>query len=75
MTAYNLLEQKDSASEPSWKDIVFDFKLLSAQDIQQLGLPARFTHGFKFATLVIEQRLYLNWLMSELKKRGVVFIK
>jgi hypothetical protein len=54
MSAYNLLEQKDATNEPSWKDIVFDFKMLDGQDIVKLGFPSRFTHGFKFGTLVVD---------------------
>ena len=76
LTAYNLLQQKDSTTVPSWKDIVFNFKAMSAEDIAKMGFPSRFTHGFTFGTLVIEQRLYMSWLMEQLQtKWGVVFVE
>ena len=75
LTAYNLQQQHEAGSPlPSWRDIVFNFRPLSSQDIAQMGLPARFTHGFTFGTLVIEQRLYMAWLMDELREKwGVEF--
>lgn len=76
LTAYNLLQQHDPINVPSWKDIVFNFSNLNAREIAQMGFPSRFTHGFTFGTLVIEQRLYMTWLMALLEaKWGVEFIQ
>jgi glycine/D-amino acid oxidase-like deaminating enzyme len=74
LTAYNLMQQQDTYVEPSWKDIVFNFRKLEAVDLAQMGFPARFTQGFTFGTLVIEQRLYMDWLMNLLRSKwGVTF--
>ena len=75
LTAYNLLQEHDRPQEPSWRDIVFNFKHLTARDISQMGLPAKFTHGFSFATLVIEQKYYRAYLTAKLEGLGATFLR
>ena len=39
-----------------------------------MGLPGKFTHGYTFTTFTVEQRLYMPWIMDNLKtKWGVTF--
>jgi len=76
LTAYNLLQARDPKTPPSWKNIVFNFSEMSSEEIAKMGFPNRFTHGFTFGTLVIEQRLYMSWLMELLQSKwGVKFEK
>ena len=75
LTAYNLQEAHDAPVDPSWKDIVFNFRRLGSGELRQMGLPPRFTHGFTFATLVVEQRLYMAHLTARLEALGVVFVR
>lgn len=76
LTAYSLLEEHEDSTPPSWKDIVFNFNLLSKGDIARMGLPSKYVKGFTFGTLVIEQKYYLRWLMDKLKSLGnVTFIQ
>lgn len=77
LTAYNLQEAHEAEVDPSWKDIVFNFRRLGSGELGQMGLPPRFTHGFTFATLVVEQRLYMAHLTARLEALGdkVVFVR
>ena len=73
MTAYILLESHQDKTPPSWRDIVFNFNTLASADLRKMGLPEKYTDGFTFATLVIEQKYYMAWLTDELTKKGVTF--
>jgi len=73
LTAYNLLEENQECIIPSWKDIVFNFKILNSNDIQKMSLPKRFVKGFTFGTLVIDQKYYMRYMTNELYKMGIKF--
>lgn len=73
LTAYQLLEAGQDDAIPSWSSIVFNFQCLTAADIQKMGLPSKYVKGFTFGTLVIEQKYYMKYLTSNLKKNGVSF--
>ena len=72
LTCYSLLEAHQDQTPPSWKDVVLNFKSLSAEDIQKMGLPAKYVGGYTFGTLVVEQKYYLKWLMDRLAETGIV---
>lgn len=75
MTAYKLFTYKESLNwkEPSWKDIVFNFRKLCSADLREMKLPEEFVAGCSFETLVIEQKYYLTYLTKLLLERGVTF--
>jgi len=75
LTAYNLLEEDQELIIPSWKDIVFNFQVLSNDDLQKMSLPKRFVKGFTFGTLVIDQKYYMRYMTNELHKMGIKFIQ
>jgi glycine/D-amino acid oxidase-like deaminating enzyme len=75
LTAYNLLEENQELIIPSWKDIVFNFQVLTNDDLQKMSLPKRFVKGFTFGTLVIDQKYYMRYMTKELHKMGVKFIQ
>lgn len=73
MTTYQLLEEGDPDSIPSWSDIVINFTVLDRKELDKLGVPAKYTKAFSFGTFVVEQKYYLKYLMTLLESRGVVF--
>lgn len=75
LTAYNILEENQELIIPSWKDIVFNFQVLTADDLQKMSLPKRFVKGFTFGTLVIDQKYYMRYMTNELHKMGIKFIQ
>lgn len=75
MTCYQLLEPNEKLSLPEWRDIVFNFTELNAEDFRKLNLPARFTKGYSFGTFVVDQKYYLRYLTSKLESAGVTFVK
>lgn len=75
LNTYQLLEAKDEARDPSWKDIVFNFTHLSSGDINKMGLPSKYVKGYKFGTFVIEQKYYMRYLTRKLNENGVHFIQ
>lgn len=70
ITCYQLFEDHEDSSPPSWKDIVFNFQLLSKETIDKMALPSKFVKGFTFGTLIIEQKYYMKYLTDELEKSG-----
>ncbi|KAJ5126584.1 hypothetical protein N7448_007363 [Penicillium atrosanguineum] len=54
--------------EPWWKDVVDDCRGVPSED-----LPRGIAAGTKFKTVCINPPLYLSWLVSECRRRGVIF--
>lgn len=77
MPSFSLLTQEewDEFTLPSWKDIVFNFQVLTLKDAQKMvpNLPERFVAGYTFTTLVIDQKYYMQYLMKQLRQHGVKF--
>lgn len=73
LTAYNVLEEHQDLTPPSWQDIVFNFKQLEEADLIQMGLPKKYVKGFTFGTLVITQKYYMQYLTRILRERHVCF--
>lgn len=73
LDSYQILEQHESGETPAWKDIVFNFTKLTSNDIKKMGLPSKFTKGFKFGTFVIDQKYYMRYLTRRLTELGVKF--
>jgi glycine/D-amino acid oxidase-like deaminating enzyme len=75
LTVYQLFQNGEDTTPPSWKEIVFNYARLTSDDLRKMGLPSRFVSGASFGTLVVEQRLYLHWLYRKLEMMGVKFIQ
>lgn len=79
MTAHHLFEDEavESAVDmnPFWKDSVLNFTHLSHDDLRKLRLPLKYTRGFSYQTLVVQQSLYLPFLRNMSLNAGVVFIE
>ena len=75
LTAYSLLEKGQDLSPPSWSDIVFNFKCLTAEEIQRMHLPTKYIGGYTFGTVVVEQKYYMRYITQKLAKFGVKFIQ
>lgn len=73
LTAYQLLEQGQDLTVPSWKNIVFNFTELDRKELDKMGMPAKYVKGFQFGTFVIEQKYYMQYLTNKLKNLGVSF--
>lgn len=73
LTAYQLLEAHQDGSDPSWKDIVYNYKHLDAADLRAMNVPDKYVKGMTFGTFVVEQKYYMQYLMRILKDRGVSF--
>lgn len=73
LDSYQLLESHEPGDAPAWQDIVFNFTKLRASDIQKMGLPSKYTKGFKFGTFVIDQKYYMRYLTRRLTELGVKF--
>jgi glycine/D-amino acid oxidase-like deaminating enzyme len=54
--------------EPWWKDVVDNCSIIPTND-----LPSGIAAGTKFTTVCINPPLYLSYLVSECRRRGVVF--
>ena len=67
VTSYNLRQAHETVLVPAWKDIVFNFQMLDKELIQAMGFSDRFTQGFKFGTMIVEQRLYMKYLTEILE--------
>ena len=72
-TAFELFEEGQDTTPPKWKDVVFNFTVLDPMDLRKMGLPDRFTTGFSFGTLVIDQKYYMQYLMKQLERLNVKF--
>jgi D-amino-acid oxidase len=75
LTCYKLVEANAKYEIPPWKDVVFNFSEMNAEDLRKMGLPARFVKGYTFGTFVVEQKYYLNYLTDNLQAAGVEFIQ
>lgn len=73
--AFHLYRPDQSFEEPFWKDIVINYRLLSASDLQHMKIPSHFTHGFSYTTMTAEQSLYLKYLKSKLVALQVKFVE
>ena len=52
LDAYDLYEENDELHEASWKDIVYNYRKLNAEDLNKMGLPCRFKKAITFSTLL-----------------------
>ncbi|KAJ5146785.1 hypothetical protein N7526_000137 [Penicillium atrosanguineum] len=61
--------------EPWWKDVVDDVSspLVLCRGVPSEDLPRGIAAGTKFKTVCINPPLYLSWLVSECRRRGVIF--
>ena len=83
LTAYHLCDTDEEILIPSWKGIVDDFQLLSAEDLLNLEnlVPKgalypkhnKFISGTTFKTYTVDQSYYLKYLTNELLKLNVKF--
>eukprot|EP01026_Neomeris_dumetosa_P052755 TRINITY_DN4685_c1_g1_i4.p1 TRINITY_DN4685_c1_g1~~TRINITY_DN4685_c1_g1_i4.p1 ORF type:complete len:333 (-),score=61.36 TRINITY_DN4685_c1_g1_i4:82-1080(-) len=60
-----------SREAPFWSDIVFDFRMMEADELRS-GL-GRATSGWTFGSIVADQSYYMPWLMERLEAQGCKF--
>ena len=75
MTAYQILEEHQRLEEPSWRDIVFHYTLLTNDDLRSMGLPSSYVKGYSFGTFVVDQKYYMQYLTNKLNGYGVTFVQ
>lgn len=75
MSVYTLLEEHQDGNPPAWKDIVYNFQLLTNEDLRRMGLPAKYVKGYTFGTFVVDQKYYLQYITKYLQVRGVKFVQ
>lgn len=75
MNAYSLLTADQDATEPSWKDIPFHFKVLTKEDLANMKVPSKYVAGFSFGTLVVDPKYYLRFITAKLKQMNVKFVQ
>jgi hypothetical protein len=77
LTCYELFEAKANKTYevPSWKNVVYNFYEMNAEDLRKLGLPTRFVRGFTFGSFIVDQKYYINYLTDNLQAAGVEFIQ
>ena len=73
LNTYQVYEESEATTEPAWKDIVFNFTHLSAEDIEKMGLAPKYVKGYKFGTFVVDQKYYMQYLTRILTAQGVKF--
>jgi D-amino-acid oxidase len=71
LTAYFLFENDEKWDIPSWHDIVLNFHVFTAAEIDMLQVPAKYTSGFSFATVVVDQSHYMPFLTGKLNSLPV----
>jgi len=75
MTAYQICEEHQCLEEPSWRDIVFHYTLLTNDDLRSMGLPSSYVKGYSFGTFVVDQKYYMQYLTNKLNGYGVTFVQ
>jgi hypothetical protein len=81
--AFQLYDTEEEMIIPTWKDIVFDFKILNIEELNNLEtlvpkgvlvpVHKKFKYGFSFKTITADQKYYLKYMTDELKSFGVKF--
>lgn len=67
MTAYQLFREDEEWEAPSWKDVAISYALLDPAQLGAMGLSTEFTGGYAFGTVVVDQKMYLTWMMKQLE--------
>ncbi|KAL4425123.1 hypothetical protein ABPG77_008228 [Micractinium sp. CCAP 211/92] len=67
-SAYQLLLER--APDPSWAGIVPGFRHLTPGELAAYDPEGLHSHGWFYTTFITEGRLYLQWLMSQLRTAG-----
>jgi hypothetical protein len=80
-----LLEEDEELIIPAWKNVVIDFKVLSTQELRNIGslVPEgtlfpdtkEFHSGFTFKSFTVDQSYYLKYLSDCLTKLGVKMVE
>lgn len=50
-----------------------NFRVLTADDIQRMGMPSKYDKGYTFGSYVADQKYYMQFLTRRLKEMGVAF--
>lgn len=84
LKSIHLYDTVEELKIPTWKDIVYDFKVLENEELNNLESVVsegaifprnkKYLSGYQFRTFTVEQNYYLKYLTSELKKRNVKFV-
>lgn len=69
-----LSEQEPMEPTPWWSSIPIGFRPLTSTDTSRLGF-AKYSEGYTYTTVVIDQKYHMRFLTRELKKLGVTFIQ
>eukprot|EP01038_Epipyxis_sp_PR26KG_P007915 gene7915-10743_t len=73
LTCYQLFEESQELKVPFWKNIVYNFQILTDLELKSMGLYPKYNKGYSFGTYVVEQKYYLQYLTNKLKLLGVEF--
>lgn len=73
LNCYQIYEEGQHHSVPSWSSIVFNFTALDNTSLRNMGLPSKYTSGYTFGTFVVDQKYYMKYITDRLVSSGVVF--
>lgn len=85
LDSFHLLGKDEELIIPPWKNVVIDFKVLTTQELCNLGslvpegtlFPDKkeFHAGFTFKSFTVDQSYYLKYLSDRLTKLGVKIVE
>ncbi|XP_012612146.2 D-amino-acid oxidase [Microcebus murinus] len=70
ISGYNLF--REAVPDPFWKDIVLGFRKLSPRELDMFP---DYGYGWFNTSLILEGKIYLQWLTERLTERGVKFFQ
>ncbi|XP_037012080.2 D-amino-acid oxidase isoform X2 [Artibeus jamaicensis] len=70
VSGYNLFRR--AVPDPFWKDIVLGFRKLTHRELDMFP---DYSYGWFNTSLILEGRMYLQWLTERLTERGVKFFQ
>ena len=83
LDSYHLFDKEEEIIIPSWKHIVTDFRVLTADDLADIGklvapgclfpVGKNFHGGLTFKSFTVDQSYYLKYLKDRLVNLGVEF--
>ncbi|KAK7115477.1 D-aspartate oxidase-like [Littorina saxatilis] len=65
---YMLSDNQSAVQNQLFESIVFNFKLLTPDDLKRLKLP--FKYGCSFVTVITQPQKFMPWLMRKFKEQG-----
>lgn len=72
-SAYQLWREEHP--DPEWASVVPHFRRMTTKELRLYDASGVYTNGWFYTTMITDAKLYLNWLISELKQSGCQFVQ